>query len=161
MNTICSLSPGCGWCSEREQRHKNDRAVLCSACLTWRLVMSPRSHQGALPAIEGGDLPSRPSAPQHRTWFTQAVFICESQMVKHNILTASSSQVSEGQRRKAKNIPARVWEAWPAENISDTELQWPGGESALSTTRAAPKCVQTVYSSYSFIRMTSEKHQNW
>lgn len=32
-------------------------------------------------------------------------------MVKHNILTASSSQVSGGQRRKAKNIPARVSEA--------------------------------------------------
>lgn len=31
---------------------------------------------------------------QHRTWF-QPIFICASRTVKHNILTASSSQVSQ------------------------------------------------------------------
>lgn len=130
-----------------------------------------QASRGALPAIEGGDLPSRPpSAPRHRTWFTQAVFICESQMVKHNILTASSSQVSGGQRRKAKNIPARVSEAGLAQiGRFDMELRWPGGESNLSTqrlisrTRAVPSFVPAVYSLLGsfFIRMTFEKHPHW
>lgn len=35
-----------------------------------------------------------PHAQHPRTWF-QPIFICASHMVKHNILTASSSQVSE------------------------------------------------------------------
>lgn len=64
----------------------------------------PRGH--FLPLREGFYFP--PLVPPHRTWFTQPIFICASQMVKHNILTASSSQVSEGQRGKARRIPARI-----------------------------------------------------
>lgn len=61
MNTICNLSPRCGWFSEREQRRKNDRVVLYSACLTWRLVMSPRSREGHFLLLrEGIYLPAPP-----------------------------------------------------------------------------------------------------
>lgn len=47
--------------------------------------------------------------------YTQPIFICVSQMVKHNILTASSSRVSEGQRGKWRPIPARISKSWLGE----------------------------------------------
>lgn len=52
-------------------------------------------------------------ALQHRTWFMLCIFICVAQMVKHNILSASFSQVSEGSRSKARRIPTSWdWLVW-------------------------------------------------
>lgn len=55
MNTVCNLSPR--WFSEREQRC----VVIYSACLTWRLVMSPRRLEGHFLLLrEGIYLPAPP-----------------------------------------------------------------------------------------------------
>lgn len=55
MNTVSNLSPR--WFSEREQRC----VVIYSACLTWRLVMSPRRREGHFLLLrEGIYLPAPP-----------------------------------------------------------------------------------------------------
>lgn len=53
-------------------------------------------------------------------------FICGSQMAKHDVLTESSSQATEGQRGKWGCVRARIWKPWLA------ETGWTNGGSGCS-----------------------------
>lgn len=109
---------------EDENDNKQGRSCVIISCCLFNFFPScedllcdlgvPRAHFLPLRWWWVYPLTPPPPTPQHRTWFTCRIFICAPQMAKHNILTASSSQVSKGRLKKAMCKPCQNTKEWLA-----------------------------------------------
>lgn len=115
LKTLCALSLWFVSQTRVAQSKKQGQSCKILCLFNLKVCDITQESQGGISCHWGGASTFPLPGHKHRTWFTQWIFICVSQMVKHNILTASSSRVSEGRKKRPRCILAKISKPWLSE----------------------------------------------